>query len=338
MQNHIADIGKKAGENMSLQYKPLLKAIEVYLKKADDDLTDTFEDEGRADPEESVDSIDDIETGIEDALTDQTSYLLKEIKKHKTLSALLTAGVLEDIFERDTCGKAITKVMSKELEKLVPKLVQTYVNFIDADLKIPSVSQRTLNWIDSWSKELGDMMKVTAHDALSKMIKDSFDEGSDINSLIREIQENGIRNEYYRARTVAVTEVLRAHNVSRQEADMQNPAVTRKKWVHTGAHKNEPRENHVEMDGQIVAIDEPYTLTGMDGTIYEPMFPTDPLLPPEESINCHCLSQSIVDDDVLAMPLEERQRLQQEAVDSMDKQWEDEMSAQNKSKAGIEDE
>ena len=327
MQNHIADIGKKVGENMTLQYKPLIKAIEVYLKKADDDLTEMLEDEGRAEPEESVETVDSIETGVEDALEKQNKYLLKEIKKHETLSALMSAGVLEDIFERDKCGKKISKVMSKELGKLIPDLVQTYVNFVDEQLPSSFVSKRTIAWIDSWSTELGDMMKITTHNALSDMIKRSFDNGNDINSLIREIKTSGIRDEYYRARTVAVTEVLRAHNVSRQEAAIQNPCITRKMWRHTGEHKNEPRENHVAMDGQIVDVDKPFALTGMDGTVYNPMFPVDPDLPPEESINCHCIAQDIVDDDILAMPLEERQRLQQEAIDSLDAQWEEEQKA-----------
>ena len=89
MQNHIADIGKKAGENMSLQYKPLLKAIEVYLKKADDDLTEMFEDEGRAEPQDSVKAIGSIEDKVEDSLSKETNRIISAIKKHKTLRYLL---------------------------------------------------------------------------------------------------------------------------------------------------------------------------------------------------------------------------------------------------------
>jgi hypothetical protein len=36
--------------------------------------------------------------------------------------------------------------------------------------------------------------------------------------------------------------------------------------------------------------------------------------------------------------LEERQRLQQEAIDAMDDEWEKELDAQNKAKAGIDEE
>ena len=90
------------------------------------------------------------------------------------------------------------------------------------------------------------------------------------------------------------------------------------------------------MDGQRVPVDEPFELTGADGGIYTPMYPRDTILPPEESINCHCISQPVVSEEILGLPLEERQRLQQEAVDAMDDEWEKELDAQNRAKAGID--
>ena len=40
-------------------------------------------------------------------------------------------------------------------------------------------------------------------------------------------------------------------------------------------------------------------------------------------------------EEILGLPLEERQRLQQEAIDGMDDEWEKELDEQNKAKAGI---
>ena len=40
----------------------------------------------------------------------------------------------------------------------------------------------------------------------------------------------------------------------------------------------------------------------------------------------------------MGLPLEERQRLQQKAIDEMDDEWEKELDARNKAKAGIEEE
>lgn len=328
---------KKAGETMKQSYEPLLKAIEAYLEKADEDLTEMLEDEGRAESEESVDAINSIEEGIEDALTAETKRIINAIKKHKTLDTLVAAGAIDEIFDSNTCSNKIKKLVSKEINALIPKLVQGYVGFIDAELKITAVSDRTIAWIDDWSAQLAEIMKLTDKETITKIIQDGFAEGGDIASVTAAIKDSGIRNEYYRARRAALTEVLRAHNVSRQEASMQNPAVTGKTWRHTGAHKNEPRENHVAMDGQTVDVDKPFTLTGMDGTTYYPMFPVDPDLPPEEAVNCHCLSQEVVDENILGLSLEERQQLHQEALDSMNEDWEQELNERNKAKAGIEE-
>lgn len=118
---------------------------------------------------------------------------------------------------------------------------------------------------------------------------------------------------------------------------MQSPAVQEKMWRHTGSYRNEPRKNHVDMDGQRVPVSEPFTLDGIKGGTYYPMYPRDTNLPPEESINCHCICQPVVSEEILGLSLEERQKLQQEAIDNMDDEWEKELDAKNKAKAGIEE-
>jgi hypothetical protein len=89
------------------------------------------------------------------------------------------------------------------------------------------------------------------------------------------------------------------------------------------------------MDGQTVPKDKPYTLKGIKGGTFYPMYPHDTSLPPEESINCHCLSEPITND--LGLSLEERQKLQQEIIDNDDGEWMKELDAKNKAKAGIEE-
>ena len=67
------------------------------------------------------------------------------------------------------------------------------------------------------------------------------------------------------------------------------------------------------------------------------MYPRDTSRPAAASIPCHCIEQPVVDMEILGLPLEERQKLQQQAIDEMDDDWEAELDAQNKAKAGIED-
>lgn len=316
------------------QYCELINTIDNWIQKADDDFKDILEDEGRAEPKITVKAMNKIEDGIAAALVAETDYFIKAIKKRKTLNEFME--VLEEIKEQDIYCDEIRTVVSEQLHELVPVLVKKYVAFTDKEIKITTISKRANAWIDSWSEKLSGLMKLDSHKQIENILQKGLENGSDISSVTLDILNSGIRNEYYRARRVAVTEILRAHNVSKQEAAMQNPCIKEKMWKHTGAHKNDPRENHVDMDGQRVPIGEPYELTGADGVKYYPMFPVDPDLPPAESINCHCISQDIADEDILVLPLEERQRLQQEAIDSMDEEWEKELDAQNRAKAGIE--
>ena len=201
-------------------------------------------------------------------------------------------------------------------------------------------------WIESWSDELADLMRTTSKDQLEAMLKKEINNGGNISQFCVDLINSGMEKEgkgeywtsHYRARRVAVTEILGAHSVAQQEAFMQSPAVESKGWLHTGNYRNEPRQNHIDMDGQIVAKDQPFELIGADGIVYHPMYPRDVILPAGERINCHCIQQPIVSEDILGLPLEERKKLQQQAIDDMDDEWEAELDARNKAKAGIEDE
>ena len=161
-------------------------------------------------------------------------------------------------------------------------------------------------------------------------LKKGLEQGSGIPVITHEIMESGIRNEYYKARRVAVTEILTAHRAAQQEAFMQSPAVKEKKWKHTGSYRNQARQNHIDMNGKKVPKQEPYTLLGADGKTYYPMYPGDPCLPAKERIHCHCLSQSVVDETILGLSLEERQELQKKAVQEMDEKWKKEENQKEK--------
>ena len=68
------------------------------------------------------------------------------------------------------------------------------------------------------------------------------------------------------------------------------------------------------------------------------MTPRDVCLPPRESVNCHCLLQPVVSEEVLGLSLEERQALQAQAIAEDDGEWDKELDAQNKARAGINEE
>lgn len=321
---------------MCVNCRPLIKAIDAYIQKVDSDLSNELEEQGFLEAEKTVEYIQDIEDGVAEALLEETDYILAEAEKAVDLETFA-----EDIWLgvklNDTVKDKLVTVFTENFDKFMPEFIEYYIAQTDRDLKLLQVSKRTMAWVKSWSKKLGEIMKLSSHNEIERILENGLKDGKGIAAFTREILDSGIRDEYYKARRVAVTEVLRAHSVAQQEAFMQSPAVREKMWKHTGSYRNDPRKNHIDMNGKHVPVNEPFELDGIKGDKHNPMYPRDTILPPEESINCHCICQPVVDEDILGLSLEERQRLQQEAIDEMDEEWEKELDAKNKAKAGIDE-
>lgn len=322
---------------MCMACQPLIKAIDAYLAKADGDLADALDAEGYAEPQATIGYMQGIEDDVAEALVEETDYFLAEAEKAADLETF-AADIWPRVKLNDRLKAKLATVFTEHLSEFMPEFVAYYIAQTDRSLKLEVVSKRTVAWVESWSEQLGEIMQLNSHKEIETILTKGLKDGTGIASFTREILDSGIRDEYYKARRLALTEVLGAHSVAQQEAFMQSPAVVDKAWKHTGAYRNEPRQNHVDMDGQRVPKDAPFSLTGIKGGTYEPMYPRDIILPPEERINCHCICQPVVSEDILGLSLEERQRLQQEAIDTMDDAWERELDARNKAKAGIDEE
>lgn len=301
-------------------YQPLVKAIENYLAKAEESLADILKKEGYIKSKKTLKYIESIEEEITKALLEQRDDILEKLEKSLDIKTFV-GELWESIKENDVLKLQIAAIFQDKLQKFVPEFVNYYIQQTDRQLQLKQVSQKTLSWIDSWSKELGEIMQLNSHKEIEAILKKGLEQGSGIPVITREIMESGIRNEYYKARRVAVTEILTAHRAAQQEAFMQSPAVKEKKWKHTGSYRNQARQNHIDMNGKKVPKQEPYTLLGADGKIYYPMYPGDTCLPARERIHCHCLSQSIIDETILGLSLEERQELQKKAVQQMNDKW-----------------
>ena len=342
--------------------EPLIKAIDAYLRKADDDLSDALEEEGYVEPEETVKRINRLEDAVADALIAETNLVvssLKEFQEHpddyvkhveESLDLeIYAAYVWPDVKLTDELKPVLISIFKEQFRTFMPYFVKRYIGNTDQSLADvwdvvgpegngARISKRTVAWIESWSEQLAEIMRLNSHTEIENILKKGLKEGVGIEEFTRRILASGIRDERYKARRVAVTEVLTAHRMAQQEAFMQSPSVMEKMWKHTGAYRNEPRENHVRMDGEKVPKAEAFRLTGADGHTYFPIVPGDINLPASERINCHCTIQPVSDESILGMSLEERKKLQQQAIDEMDDAWEKELDARNKAKAGINEE
>lgn len=313
----------------------IIGAIDRYLAKADEDLADSLADEGYAGAEDTVDAINTMQDDVAETLQNQTDDFVAALETATGSGWPEAQRAVSEMMDGDDIAEQVEGTAADMLQTQIPKLASVYMQETDGGLVVNIIRQRTQSWIASWSQRLGELMKINTHQQITDIIQSTIDKGESIEKLTRKIMDGGWRNEHYQARRVAVTEVLRAHSVAREEAIQQSPSTDRKEWRHTGAHKNKPRPNHVEMDGQIVPKDQPFELRGRDGVVYHPMYPRDPILPAGETVNCHCIHRGVAADDALGMSLEERRRLQQKYIEEDDGAWKKELDEENKAKAGI---
>ena len=299
----------------------LIKAIDAYIAKADEDLKNSLGDAGFADPEGTAEEIKTLEEQVAEALLKETDYLLSKLNDSVDLLEFFR-DMWPDIKFGDTIAQDLFEIFFEEFTSYMVPLASTYIAQTDGELVVEAVSKRTSDWITSWSEELANLMKLDSHTIIENILLQGLEEGQGVQDVTQAIMDSGIRDEYFRARRAAVTEVLRAHSVASQEAMMQSPAVEEKEWKHTGSYRNVPRQNHVDMNGQRVPKGDTYTLIGADGRTHHPAYPRDPVLPAGESVNCKCISQAIVSEKVLGLSIEERRKLQAEAIAEMDEEWE----------------
>lgn len=299
----------------------LIKAIDAYIAGADDDLTGELEEAGYIDPENTVKHASGLEDLTAAALVAETDYILDSFKGVVDLETYFK-DIWPDVKKNNPTAKNLFNIFWDDFTGYMKPLASKYIAATDAGLTVTTISKRTSAWMKAWSQQLADLMVLDGNTMIENILVRGMEDGESIAKITRAIIDSGIRNEYYRARRVSLTETLRAHSVAAQEAMMQSPAVEEKEWRHIGAYRTEPRQNHVDMDGQRVKKGEPFTLEGADGATYYPEYPRDSILPPGESVNCHCISQPIVNADVLGLSVEERRKLQEAAIAEMDADWE----------------
>lgn len=304
----------------------LNEAIERLIQKSDEDLEDILDEEGYVEASLAVTTINEIEDELTDILNENCDGLLASLGIAANIDEFLDVG-WKEIKDSEELALLIYGAFKEKFERMLTACVTAWLLGDDPEI-IPEggeiLSEPAKAFVENWSQQLASIMHLNTNTAIENILLQGQKEHLSIAEVSTMISDSGIRSPGYRARTVAVTEVLRAESYGQSEAMLQNPAVIEKEWHHTGAHKNKPRPNHVAMNGQRVKVDEPFSLVGANGSTYSCMCPRDTGLPVEEVANCHCIMKSIRDPDWFKKSLEERQALRAERMEMMNAQFAEE--------------
>lgn len=292
----------------------LIKAINRIAKAEEDELKEEIAEFPAVDA--TVNAVEEYETKVAGLFREQRKHFVNGFKAAIAKDEILDLKeLLKKLLEIDEFAEKMAEYTETFLTMTVQELTEAIMENIDEDVIFDMLSKRTLDWIKEWSRELGNIMKLNTHNELEAAIQAVIESGEGIDKAIERLKDLPGFNRT-RARTTAITEVLRANSVAAHEAYVQSPAVTQKSWKHSGAHRNKPRKTHVRLDGTIIGLDEYFEVGGHKG-----LYPRDSRLPPEEVVNCHCVLGPVVDPKILGLSKEEKEKLREQARKEADEKW-----------------
>ena len=305
---------------MQIDVKQLISEIDRLIAKADDDLKDSLEAEGYVAADQLVKKINKLEDSIGEALDDDSLEFLKRIEEATGVSEFI-ADIWPGIKDADDLEKALYKIFREQFDEMFRSFTYQWILAEDPVLAevVEEVTKPAEAFIKGWSGQLAKIMNLNTKDAMERILLKAQEKKWSIEELSDAIADSGIREYGYRSRRVALTESLRVESYAQQESMIQNPLAYKKKWKHVmSAH---PRENHMAMDGQEVFKREMFTLTGKSGATYMVLCPRDTSLPVEETANCHCLMETISDENALGMSDDERAALRKKYMDEVNAEY-----------------
>ncbi|MED2944215.1 phage minor head protein [Bacillus swezeyi] len=238
-------------------------------------------------------------------------FVSKDSKE--TLEAILVYFT-QNLFAADDFEERFQGLTEGFLQQTIEELASVIMNSLDPEVPFKTLSKRASDWIKGWSQELAEIMKLNTHEAVENILTDAIENGlsiQDIELTLRDMPQF----DRARARTTAITEVLAASSAAQQEAYSHSPAVVAKKWKHSRGKKNNPRENHMALDGTVVGVGEEFTIPGSGETC---MHPRDSTLSAAERIHCHCVLSPVVDIKILGLSPEEKEEIRREALANME--------------------
>ncbi|MCY8789915.1 hypothetical protein MOD87_16880 [Bacillus inaquosorum] len=299
----------------------LLESLNVFIQKAEEN---QYKQLGEMVPDFPGKSnipkyVEEYEKGIARLLRRQRKKFLDGLKgfvskdSKETLEALLVFFT-QNLFAVDGFEEEFQELTEGFLQQTIEELAEVIMDSIDPEVPFKVLSNRTINWIKDWSKKLAGIMKLNTHEAVENVLTDAIENGSTIQDIELTLKDMP-QFDRERARTTAITEVLAASSAAQYESFAQSPAVKKKKWRHSGGKKNNPRENHIDLDGTVIGVDEEFQIPGSSETC---MFPRDPKLSAGERVHCHCVLSPVVDNKILGLSPEEKEEIRREVLANME--------------------
>lgn len=317
-----------------LNNNDLLKAIDCYIIKADEELEEELNENGIVDTAAAIAFLN----ALEDSIIDIEDNIVQDITSNLKSDNIVTnavCNVILDQIKNTEYEVQYADMLHDRFTEFFEDSVKACSKNIDKDIVITEYTMKSKSWLAEWAHNLAEILKTQNEEAVFKILESCNDGESTIKDTERLIVDLGIRGEGSSSRQLATTETYRVNNYAKEEAFIQNPSVTGKEWVHSGSRKN-ARKYHLALDGVVIPVNEKFKLKGVKGGTYSPMIPHDTGLPVEEVKNCKCKIEYRTSKEILNKNADEKAKEQKKRIRESDTEWEKEFNARNKKASGID--
>lgn len=226
---------------------------------------------------------------MQNALNEMGKAATQAYKKGGELKALVATHEVEKYIAKllqSSYARAITVSTARIQARLSGKSMETVLeNKSDAEDLLTDEELTTIirDYARANAAEKAKGIGETTRTRIQRAVAQGSKEGLSTQEIAALIEEKtyGVINDY-RAEMIARTETHAALQYGSIEAARSTELIQTKTWLSGSDPRT--RDDHTEMDGQTVGIDEEFS-----GPCAGMQFPGDPNGPPEQVINCRCV-------------------------------------------------
>lgn len=171
---------------------------------------------------------------------------------------------------------------------------QEALDEVALNLVFQAFNERTDKWIRSKSMSTLTHINDTTRKRLAESLGKGILNNEGIAELTARVREIYLDRRAGQTLMIARTETAGAFNYASMAAWDQSGVIAEKEWL--TAQDDLVRDAHADIDGDIVQLDQPFTMQADDGTVHKAMFPGDPSLPFELAVNCRCTIAPVTQD------------------------------------------
>lgn len=219
---------------------------------------------------------------IESVLLEQGRAIARAVEREGSTEGMLAQA---DLIASDPDVAA--GILALVMEKAAPPWADdTY------DRLAPAVKRAPIDWVElvrAWLLSNGANLVVGISEATREMVRAVLErgvaEGLGVRQIARQLRAEWGDLSRMRAERIVRTEVVRASNMGAQVGAETAARLygldIEKEWL--AALDGRTRDTHAEAHGQRRPLADPFVVGGHIG-----MYPGDPMLPADETINCRC--------------------------------------------------